>query len=61
MQKYNRSFQEGVYTEQEFISLREDNFIRKASRNEDIHEHWDVLDKEFGKVDIKAPKRQYRN
>ena len=57
MQKYNRSFQEGAYTEQEFISLREDNFIRKANRKEDIHEHWDVLDKEFGKVDIKAAKR----
>jgi|TARA_R100000084_G_C4560710_1_gene104462 hypothetical protein len=61
MQKYNRSFQEGTYTEEEFISLRKDNFVRRASRTEDIHEHWDVLDKEFGKVDIKAPKRQYRN
>ena len=28
--------------------MREDNFVRRASRTEDIHEHWDVLDKEFG-------------
>lgn len=53
----NKSFSEGRSAEKEFISLRGDNFIRKATRNEDIFEHWDVLDKEFGKVDVKAAKR----
>jgi hypothetical protein len=58
--KYTSSFQEGTVAEQEFTDLRQDNFIRRATRTEDINEHWDVLDKEFGKVDIKAGKRKYR-
>ena len=58
--KYNNSFQEGTMAEQEFANLRQDNFIRRATRTEDMNEHWDVLDKEFGKVDIKAGKRKYR-
>ena len=58
--KYKSSFTEGTATEQEFISLRGDNFVRRAERKEDIHEHWDILDKELGKIDVKAPKRQYR-
>lgn len=53
----NKSFSEGRSAEKEFIELRADNFIRKATRNEDIFEHWDVLDKEFGRVDVKAAKR----
>jgi len=60
-QKYTKSFQFGTETEQEFINLRGNNFIREASRSENMNEHWDVEDKEFGKVDIKAPKRKNRN
>ena len=55
-----KSFSEGRAAEQEFIDLRGDNFIRKATREEDIFEHWDVLDKEFGRVDVKAAKRRDR-
>ena len=59
--KYKSSFQEGTQAEQEFVKLRGDNFVRKATRTEDIHEHWDILDKELGKVDIKGAKRKFRN
>lgn len=59
--RFGSSFQEGTAAEQEFIKLRGENFIRKASRMEDIHEHWDVLDKEYGRVDVKGAKRKYRN
>ena len=58
--KYNNSSWKGTMAEQEFANLRQDNFIRRATRTEDMNEHWDVLDKEFGKVDIKAGKRKYR-
>lgn len=58
--KYTTSFSEGVNTEQEFIDLLGDTFVRKATRSEDMTEHWDVLDDTFGKVDVKAPKRKYR-
>lgn len=57
----SRNFMEGRAAENEFISLRGDNFIRKSTRDEDIFEHWDVLDKEFGRVDVKAGKRSNRN
>jgi len=51
------SIREGTAAEKEFIKLRGNNFVRSATRDEDIFEHWDVLDKEFGKVDVKAAKR----
>ncbi len=56
-----KSYKEGTEAEQEFIKLRGDNFIRPATRDENIFEHWDVLDEKFGKVDVKAAKRKYRN
>ena len=51
------SIREGTAAEKEFIKLRGNNFVRSATRDEDIFEHWDVLDKEFGKIDVKAAKR----
>ena len=51
------SIREGTVAEKEFIKLRGNNFVRHATRDEDIFEHWDVLDKEFGTVDVKAAKR----
>jgi hypothetical protein len=51
------SIREGTEAEKEFIKLRGNNFVRSATRDEDIFEHWDVLDREFGKVDVKAAKR----
>lgn len=51
------SIKEGNAAEDKFIACRAENIIRKATKQEDIHEHWDVLDKEFGKVDVKAQKR----
>jgi hypothetical protein len=59
--RMNQSFKEGDNAEEQFIQLRGDNFIRKADREENIHEHWDVLDKELGRVDVKAAKRKFRN
>jgi len=53
-----RNVAQGNAAELEFIKLRGDNFVRRATANEDIHEHWDVLDKEFGKVDVKSGKRR---
>jgi len=61
MRKNAKSAYEGTAAEQEFISLRGDNFIRKATKEENIFEHWDILDKEFGHVDVKAAKRKYRH
>jgi len=58
MKKRNASsIREGTAAEKEFINLRGDKFVRSATREEDIFEHWDVLDSEFGKVDVKAAKR----
>jgi hypothetical protein len=56
----NKSVEEGRLAETEFVLLRDDKFVRFATREEDIMEHWDVLDSELGKVDVKAPKRKYR-
>jgi hypothetical protein len=53
-----RNMSQGNEAEQEFIRLRGDNFIRKANFEEDVNEHWDVLDKQFGKVDVKSGKRR---
>jgi hypothetical protein len=55
------SYQEGTAAENEFIKLRGDNFVRSSSKMEDINEHWDVMDKEFGRVDVKAAKRLHRS
>jgi|TARA_B110000908_G_scaffold25393_1_gene29280 hypothetical protein len=51
---------EGTAAEQEFIRLRGKSFIRRSTKEEDIHQHWDVMDKEFGMVDVKAAKRRFR-
>ena len=51
------SIREGTAHNVLFIELRGNNFVRSATRDEDIFEHWDVLDKEFGKIDVKAAKR----
>ncbi len=59
-QRNQKSVTEGTDAEKHFISLRGSNFIRKSTREEDIHEHWDVLDKEFGRIDVKAAKRMFR-
>ena len=59
--KNTKSYREGTEAEQEFIYLRGDKFVRAADRNENINEHWDILDSEFGRVDVKAAKRKYRN
>jgi hypothetical protein len=56
----SQSYNEGNQSESEFIKLRSSNFIRKATKLEDINEHWDVLDKELGRVDVKAAKRLNR-
>lgn len=58
--KMSNSWSEGTESEKDFMKLRGDNFLRKSTKHEDIHEHWDVLDKEFGRVDVKAAKRKYR-
>ena len=60
MQKTN-SYREGTEAEQEFIALRGSHVVREANWNENVNEHWDVLDKEFCRVDVKAAKRKYRN
>jgi hypothetical protein len=53
--------QEGTEAEREFISLRGSNFVRKSTKEEDMNEHWDILDAELGRVDVKAAKRLYRS
>lgn len=51
----------GDSAENLFVKLRGDNIVRKASFHEDVNEHWDYLDREFGKVDVKAAKRFHRH
>ncbi len=46
---------EGALAEREFIELRSDTFVRSATKEENIHEHWDILDRELGRVDVKTP------
>jgi hypothetical protein len=46
--------------ENEFINLRKDTFVRLATKEENFLEHWDILDSELGRVDVKAPKRKSR-
>ena len=57
----SKSYREGDTAEDLFIKLRGDNFIRRANANENMNQHWDVLDKVFGRVDVKAPKRKNRS
>ena len=52
---------EGALAEREFIELRSDTFVRSATKEENIHEHWDILDRELGRVDVKAAKRLHRS
>ena len=59
--KNSQSVYEGTEAEKLFRKLRGDNFVRRATREEDMNEHWDVLDSEFGRVDVKAAKRKFRS
>ena len=61
MTHQSKSRTEGTAAECEFIYLRGSFILRRATRDEDINEHWDVLDSEFGRVDVKAAKRRHRN
>jgi len=56
----NNSFLEGTESERLFIQIRGNNFKRRATKEEDINEHWDVLDKELGRIDVKSAKRKSR-
>lgn len=56
----SKSRMEGTEAENEFITLRGDCFLRRATRSEDMNEHWDILDSEYGRVDVKAAKRRHR-
>ena len=50
----------GVGAEIKFYELRGDLIVRRATADENMNEHWDYLDAEFGRVDVKAPKRLHR-
>jgi len=50
----------GIGAEIEFAELRGDLIIRRATPDENMNEHWDMIDAEFGRVDVKAAKRKYR-
>lgn len=59
---------EGKKAEKIFLetAIREGvNFIRKATKEEDVKEHWDFLLKDYNNVkfliDVKAHKHEYRN
>jgi len=57
--QYKDSIRRGQNAESRFTDMIGDSFIRKATRDEDIHEHWDILCKE-GKVDVKGLKKTNR-
>ena len=42
-----KSWQEGMSAENEFANLRKDTFVRFANREENILEHWDLMDSEL--------------
>jgi hypothetical protein len=50
----------GKEAEDRFVRLRGQHIIRRATAREDTDEHWDVLDDEFGRIDVKSAKRMHR-
>lgn len=52
---------QGDQAEEMFMKLREGKILRVATLLENRDEHWDVIDAEFGRVDVKSPKRLHRN
>lgn len=56
----NSSWIEGTAAERDFVSARGESIVRKATKTEDMNEHWDYLDSEFGRVDVKSAKRLHR-
>jgi hypothetical protein len=46
--------------ENEFANLRKNTLVRLATKEENIFEHWDLMDSELGRVDVKAAKRKDR-
>lgn len=50
----------GKFAEDRFVQLRRSHIIRVANDEENIHEHWDVLDDTFGRIDVKSAKRMHR-
>jgi hypothetical protein len=60
MARNSQSVVEGDSAENEFINLRKDTFVRLANKEENIFEHWDLMDSELGRIDVKAPKRKHR-
>jgi hypothetical protein len=53
--------EQGEQAEQLFARLRGEKIVRPATQIENRDEHWDLLDKDFGKVDVKSAKRLRRN
>lgn len=51
------SQREGGESVEVFCQARAGKVLRRATRDEDMNEHWDVLDAEFGRVDVKSAKR----
>lgn len=54
--KWQSFYEKGLITEDRFIEMIGDSFIRRATRSEDRNEHWDILCKE-GKIDVKGKKK----
>ena len=57
--KWQSFYEKGLVTEDRFIEMIGDSFIRRATRSEDRNEHWDILCKE-GKIDVKGKKKNNR-
>lgn len=53
--------EQGEEAENLFKRLRDGKIVRDANHIENRDEHWDVLDEDFGKVDVKSAKRLHRN
>lgn len=46
----------GRMAELRFMRARGASVIRQATREENMSEHWDLIDREIGRVDVKAQK-----
>lgn len=54
-------YEQGEQAEAPFAKIRGAKILATASPEQNRDEHWDVYDSDFGRVDVKSPKRFKRN
>ena len=54
-------YEQGEQAEVLFSKIRGTKITAKASPEQNRDEHWDIYDSDFGRIDVKSPKRFKRN